>query len=344
MAMRFKLENLAELCRTNEQESLRLEFKPCNELRPREGQSQEEIVKELSKDVSSFLNAAGGVVIYGIREHASCAKELDIANAFKMGEKQKAEWLTQLIRHHIAPSPSQINAYQVALDDRSWFLVVEIPQGQEAFQAKDKRFYKRVGPTRQLMEQYEIADAMRRERGALLEIRLKPGRISQPASGPAFFDLRLAVTSENYVSAEYGAIRISLVPPLALGSGEFGEDCEVENDPVRYGHPRLEVGEDNIRVRACKIKWGANHGKVVFPSDWYDFDGVPLPLQIRHPKDRPQTLYGLAAKLFTVNSQPRLRYFLLRRPFAEDRLEVETVDAERFERFLKEMPTENREC
>ncbi len=59
--MRYRLEDLEELCRTHESESLILEFKPCNELRegtPRkDGKvlTRDSLIAELSKDVSSSL-------------------------------------------------------------------------------------------------------------------------------------------------------------------------------------------------------------------------------------------------------------------------------------------------
>jgi hypothetical protein len=302
--MRYKLADLEELCSTHEPESLTLEFKACNELRSgvvrqpgRQPQSNDDVLMELSRDVSAFLNSAGGTITYGIREKKSRADELDRAKAFE--QKRKAEWLTQLIRAHVSPPPSLVNVYQVALDAESWFLVVEIPQGQAAYQAKDKRFYKRIGNTVVPMEQYEVADAMRRERGALLELSLTPERLSTPSSGPANFNLRLGVTSENYVSAEHGAIRFSLVPPLALDrdafDDQFGGGGEVEIGPKRYVDPRLKVGEQEVGVRRFRIRWGANHGNVVFPSDWYDFHGATLRLQISRYKESQQTIYGLAA-------------------------------------------------
>jgi hypothetical protein len=347
--VRYNLADLEELCRTREPESLTLEFKPCNELRAgvvrRQGEplhSHDDVVMEMSRDISAFLNSAGGTLIYGIREKRSRAEQLDRAHAFR--KKRKAEWLTQLLRAHISPSPSMVNVYQVALDEASWFLVVDITQGQAAYQAKDKRFYKRIGNTLAPMEQYEVADAMRRERGPQLELKLTPELLSQPTSGPAAFNLRLAVTSENYVSAEHGVIAFSLVPPLSLNADAFGarfrEAGEDEVGPKRYVDPHLKVGDQEVSVRRCKIRWGANHGNVVFPADWYEFHGAPLPLQIRRFRESPQQIYGFAAELFTVNSPARMRFFLLHKPLAleADSLDLERVDAERFERFLKEMP------
>jgi len=354
--MRYKLEDLEELCRTHESESLILEFKPCSELRQgtqrKDGTllTRESLVAELAKDVSSFLNATGGTIIYGIMEKKSRAANLDTEKAFRPGEVQTCEWLTQLIRHNISPLPSDVDVYSVSVEAGSlaspWFLVVEIPQGQQAHQAKDKRYHKRVGSTTAIMEHYEIADAMRREKGPDLELKLTPGRLSAaPSRSHATFNLRLAVTSENYVSAEHGAIRFLFVPPLALDHTLFREeftDGVVEVGPVRYVDPRLRVGEHNLKVGACRVRWGANHGNVVFPNDWYDFHGASLPLIIKRFADGRME-YGLAAELYTVNASLRRRFFLLHRPLdsAADSLAPEGVDEKRFARFLRERPTEN---
>jgi hypothetical protein len=84
--------DLRRLCDEREQEPLVLEFKACSELRvekeylDRQGQprkrSREDVVSELSKDVTALLNAAGGTIAYGIVEHKSRADRTDCANAF----------------------------------------------------------------------------------------------------------------------------------------------------------------------------------------------------------------------------------------------------------------------
>jgi hypothetical protein len=343
--MVFKLADLEALCSIHEPESLKLEFKPCNELRQgvirKQGEparAHDDVVTELSRDVSAFLNADGGTIVYGITERRktkkSVAEDLDRGNAFTGGDKQTPEWLTQLIRKHISPPPSLVNIYQIGLNDVSWFLAAEIPQGQTAFQAKNKCFYKRIGCTVQPMEQYEIADAMRREKGAALELRLTP-EVLYPRDTEAHFGVRVEVTSRNYISAEHGAIKFSLVPPLTMDwelfRSDFRQGGQIVQGEAQFQAPQLKVGSKEVDVEACKISWGANHGNIVFPDDWYNFYGTRLQLVIRCLTPRDQT-YGIAAELYTINTPPRRQFFLLHKQAGS--IDIEPVNEGIFEQFL----------
>ncbi len=187
----LKIEDLERLCKEHEAESLVLEFKPCNELRPRGGvdakgrpRSLDAVKTELSRDVSAFLNSAGGTIIYGIREYrsrssssSSRAKELDRKSAFQ-GKDPREDRVTEWIRAHVQPPPD-VNVYSVLVDrddpeSSPWFLVVQIPQGLLAYMAKDDIFHKRVSNVRQHMAQYEVMDVMNRAQGATLELKRAP--------------------------------------------------------------------------------------------------------------------------------------------------------------------------
>lgn len=349
--MRYTPEHLDELCRIKQEESLTLEFKSCNELRAgasRHGrphpQSQDEINMELSKDVSSFLNSNGGTIIYGIREKKSRAEGLDRDQSFKPGEKQTSEWLTHLIRAHISPSPSLVDVYSIAFDDQSWFLVVDILQGQEAYQARDKRFYKRVANITTMMEQYEIADVMRRSQVASLEMRLSTiGRIGPPRPGntQATVGLTVAIRSTNYISSEFGAFKLFLVPPLELERGPTsGLFWNADNDTSA----RLMISGQEIRCESFKTRWGSNYGTIVYPGDWLNFSNHPLTLGLRAVKWTEEETYFFKAELFTVNAAPRSQYYFLKKgvplhaivglPGSAPEVNLEQVAEETFERTL----------
>jgi hypothetical protein len=72
----LQIEDLKAFCTSHEEESVILEFKPCSELkvgsifRDKKGKerkrSKDDVLRELTKDVTAFLNSAGGKIIYGI--------------------------------------------------------------------------------------------------------------------------------------------------------------------------------------------------------------------------------------------------------------------------------------
>jgi predicted HTH transcriptional regulator len=146
---RYAIEDLRKMCEDRREETVALEFKPCNELRAgiirnRKRLSRDDIILELSRDVSSFLNSAGGSIICGIREQKSRARNLDSSSSYRTHNDPTTEKITEWIRAHIRPPPT-VEVYSVferhLEQDSPWYLVVEIPQGDTPFQAKDKRFY-----------------------------------------------------------------------------------------------------------------------------------------------------------------------------------------------------------
>jgi hypothetical protein len=308
--MRLTLADLNALCNTHAEEGLRLEFKACNELRKgvkrREGPlTKDEIAAELSKDVSSFLNADGGTIVYGINERKdrkiSRAESLDVANAFQPTEKLGTEWLTQMLRSHISPPPSNLEVYRIFLDgtpDSSWFLVVEIPAGQIAYQANNKVFYKRVGSTSAPMEQYEVADVMRREQGPSIIVRATPGPLSpfgiSPGVHGAGFTLMLEVTSTNYIAAEYGLLKLTIRPPLFTSAFISRSDL------------RLDTFTDG----EVKMRWGVIQGHVALPGDWLTVFSPKL--QLRPFNASAEESHPIEVEAFAVKSLPRKFHFLLR--------------------------------
>lgn len=67
--MEFTKEYLEHLIADQVEEGGQLEYKAAASL----GRTNEQ-KKEITKDVSAFANAAGGILIYGIREHAEKEK------------------------------------------------------------------------------------------------------------------------------------------------------------------------------------------------------------------------------------------------------------------------------
>lgn len=180
MGMEIKsINDLQRLCNDKAEETTSLEFKTCSELiigskfwdnksNSRRSRTRDDVLDELSKDVTALLNSNGGMIIYGIREKKSKANEPDTDNAFNLKSKETnifPEKVVDWIRAHILPPPI-VNVASIPIDesnpDSAWFLIIEVQQGQTAYQARNKLFYRRVSATIQPMEQYEVHDVMNR--------------------------------------------------------------------------------------------------------------------------------------------------------------------------------------
>ena len=188
-----RIEDLQRLCDEGADETTTLEFKPCNELKVgtqfydnkqknHRERTKDDVLNELTKDVTAFLNSAGGMLIYGIQENKSRANKLDFEHAFNEKTKHDnvhQEKVIDWLRSHIMPRP-KLDVYRVFQfpgdPDSPWFLVINIPKGQTVYQARDLRFYRRTGPTAQPMELHEITDVMNRSimPNAEVEFGFKP--------------------------------------------------------------------------------------------------------------------------------------------------------------------------
>jgi hypothetical protein len=163
-------EDIQRLIDNQIQESTNLDYKRCGALIEGEKHSKQKIINELSKDVSSFANAEGGTIIYGIIEEGSIPKEID--EGFDP-TRIKREFLENIIDASIKPKIDGLRIKQIELKNRNpgkVIYVVYIPQSlQGAIQAKDYRYYQRRNFKAEPMEDYQVRDVMNRFKYPLLE-------------------------------------------------------------------------------------------------------------------------------------------------------------------------------
>ncbi|MDN3669776.1 ATP-binding protein [Echinicola jeungdonensis] len=88
----YKISDIQSLIDNEVEESIYLDFKASDALGKTDGKK-----KEISKDVASFANSDGGIIIYGIKE------ENHKANSFTYidGNEFTKEWLERVINSSI---------------------------------------------------------------------------------------------------------------------------------------------------------------------------------------------------------------------------------------------------
>jgi hypothetical protein len=150
---------LLELIAVGEQESLTLDYKHSASLAKDNGKKN-----DLSKDVSSFANSAGGVLVYGMKEDKHVPTEIDVGLDRNAITK---EWLESVIKSRISPEVDDVIIKQIPLPSRGRDMVayaVQIPAAtsRAPHQAFDHRYYKRFNFESTPMEDYEVRDLMRR--------------------------------------------------------------------------------------------------------------------------------------------------------------------------------------
>lgn len=132
------------------EETIHIDFKSSGAL------SKEDAKKrEISKDVASFANSDGGIIIYGISEKNHKASHFSYID----GNIFTKEWLEQVISSTINRNIPGLKIYPVRKGgniEQSLY-IVQIPASLEApHMSKDKRFYKRFNFESVMMEEYEV--------------------------------------------------------------------------------------------------------------------------------------------------------------------------------------------
>lgn len=220
------------------EERLDLEYKRANSLQKTDGAK-----KEITKDVSSFANSAGGVLIYGIAEYDDVEKRhlperIDPIDRTAFTR----EWLDQIIGN-IRPRLDVVIT-PIALDSGSndCAYVVQIPKGGTAYQAVDCRYYKRFNFRAEMMADHEIRDVMSRAEHPIIrprfQIRLGTvfyssgglGQREQKRAPRPFFDVSVrnsGVRMAQFVTLWFklpGAPLTDLPPNCTCTKGVFVEE------------------------------------------------------------------------------------------------------------------------
>jgi hypothetical protein len=146
------------------QESLTLDYKSSDALQRSDGKKN-----EISKDVSAFANAAGGMIVYGVIEKDHLPERIDDGCDPTVITR---EWLDQVIKSNIQPRLEGYRIKQIDLANGNAAFVVTVQQarGFGPHQANDKKYYRRFEFESVAMNDYEIRDVMNRAVTPELEI------------------------------------------------------------------------------------------------------------------------------------------------------------------------------
>lgn len=133
------------------EESLRLEYKSSGSL-----SKSPSAKKEIGRDVSSFANSDGGIIVYGVEEK----DHKPIGMSFIDGHEFNKEWLENIISDNIRQTIREIEIIPIRFEQKidQTVYVVKIGRSEDAphMCAFDKRYYRRYNFKAVVMEEYEI--------------------------------------------------------------------------------------------------------------------------------------------------------------------------------------------
>lgn len=159
----FTIETINYLMENEVEENLHLDYKDGKAL-----QTNDKGKNDITKDISSFANSDGGIIIYGLSEkdHKPYSISPLDGNAFT---KERLDQIISNIQPHI----KGLKIFPIRLDGditRSIY-VVQVPRSSYApHMATDHRYYKRNNFQSVAMEDYEVRDLFSRVDKPELEI------------------------------------------------------------------------------------------------------------------------------------------------------------------------------
>jgi hypothetical protein len=124
---------------------------------------------EMSKDISAMANAEGGQFVYGMTEANNLPAGLDdgIDPAPFNGL-----WFEQVLQN-ISPIIVGLKIRQVQLASGRVATVIDVPKSRTVHQARDRRYYRRRNFRNDMMEDYEIREALNRSTTPDLYLRMR---------------------------------------------------------------------------------------------------------------------------------------------------------------------------
>ena len=116
---------------------------------------------EIAKDVSAMANANGGHVVYGMTEKDHLPTGLDAGIPPKPFD---GLWFEQVIQQNTRPAIEGLRIIPISAENGNNYFVLEVPASNTVHQAKDGRYYRRRNFRNDIMEDYEVREAMNRSK------------------------------------------------------------------------------------------------------------------------------------------------------------------------------------
>jgi hypothetical protein len=114
---------------------------------------------EISKDVSAMANANGGQIVYGMTEKDHLPAGLDNGISPKPFD---GLWFEQVIQQNIRPAIEGLKIIPIPSGTGTNYFGINVPASKTVHQARDGRYYRRRNFRNDIMEDYEVREAMNR--------------------------------------------------------------------------------------------------------------------------------------------------------------------------------------
>lgn len=260
-------------------EDLHIEYKGSTLLAKIPQAEKENCTLKLTKEVSAFNNADGGVIVIGVVEGEEGGKNYpgDFDGGTDESQFSKT-WLVQIISSNISPSISDLRVKPVKLSgecEGKVAYVVWVPKGTVAVQAKDLRYYQRVEDQSLPMRGFQVQDVNNRSIGPDLRLSfvLPQGQSNNNltrAGGTEYktpFPVAVVATNLSDTVAEFASFTIIVPDRLA------------PTKPTRFSEINLQP-KINLHYKGRDISAYCQ----VFSSSYRTPDSPPIFKQLHPPE------------------------------------------------------------
>lgn len=222
-ARHWTVNDLIKIVKNNLTEYKTLEFKSLYALAL-------DAKNEISKDVSSFANSGGGIIIYGIRENKEDLEiYLELEKGLEPNNRFNKEWLENVIFSRVSPKIKGLYINPIKLPNNNYVYVVIIPQSTTAHMAGNNRYYKRHNFKTEPMEDYEVRDVMNR----LNKPHLRPFFTAPRHINLDDYTLKTIIMNKGAAFVRHFAIRIC-IPEIIINENNLLKGRKLQIDNVWY--------------------------------------------------------------------------------------------------------------
>lgn len=240
----YTKKDIDDLIQNEVEESIYLDYKDGRALDP-------DKIAEITKDVSAFANADGGIIVYGVSENKATHKPEGYATV--TNPKITKEWLEQkisLIRRKI----DGVLIFPIRLEGNpnDSIYVVKIPRSNNApHMALDNKYYKRHNFSSDPMEEYEVREAFNRASIPNLEITGCSLYKSEESENSVTFDLMASIANEGHQACESYKLNFYINDPFI---------CDIS-------YKVLEENHSYTILNKHRLKLGAPSQEPIYPGE-----------------------------------------------------------------------------
>jgi hypothetical protein len=279
-------------------ESGRLEFKAGKALAKRE--DKERFMRDqLSPAVSAFANSEGGIIVIGMDEDRATkprvASQLDGVLIGPGSGIESPEQFQQMVDSCISPFLPGMAIRRVALSAQLQSrvaLVIHVPQGTTAYQARDHLYYSRSEFETKSMPDHEVRLRMQRGRAPQARLELESW---QAVTADEEFQRRLQ--TKQYAAAKAEAGELVLYGRGGIPTREALEAPRREFDEYEFRFAVSNTGELTIRDFVLAVRLVPRDDRLTFIGEQNPDLGVESRFRF------------LQAEMLTPNKMPKKKLF-----------------------------------